>query len=687
MATRYWVGGTGTWDAVSTTNWSTLSGGTGGASAPTYADNVVFDSLSNATAYSVTFGQGFTGTGSISGTILTVTAAGTNTLAVGATINRSAGNLIQPTDTTYIRGGTYIVNQLTGTTGGVGTYTVSVSQTVTSTAIGAVAACADLTVAAPLTGAVTFAAVANGIAGISIYGSMTLPATNMTWASRGEVVFCANTTGKTITTNGTGIGANNDKCITFDGIGGGWTLGSALTSTFATATTGVRFNGGSFSTGNFTLSANQFASLGTFTRSVSLGSSTINCTIANWGFTSTGLTFTSGTSTVSLSSNNANVTFAGGGLTYYNVTTTNTGVGTKTFSGANTFNNLSFVNRVAGGEDFVIFSADQTVNGALSLGLGTVSLNVQPRRMFRSDVFGTQRTIALGASATVSTFAQIDFKDIAFTGTQTPISGTNIGSGGNCSGITFTTPKTVYNVVGGNWTNTVWATTPTGSAALANFPIIHDNAVITDSAIASGGTVTAINNTVYGNVDFSSRTLPINFNLTLTPLFYGALILSPAVTITGATIRTGTAAATYTISGTASGVLTPIVSTSVSLTSLASAAAIGDVSVSGGATASLTGLLASGSTTPPTIYLLTSVYPTGVQSIGYVGDTIERGSATAYPDGQYLSGFLGYLILQAWDDKTGAAATYDPVVPSGGSGYTTINPDVDVWSPVTYGAR
>ena len=76
-----------------------------------------------------------------------------------------------------------------------------------------------------------------------------------------------------------------------------------------------------------------------------------------------------------------------------------------------------------------------------------------------------------------------------------------------------------------------------------------------------------------------------------------------------------------------------------------------------------------------------------MQSIGYVGDTIERGSATAYPDGQYLSGFLGYLILQAWDDKTGAAATYDPVVPSGGSGYTTINPDVDVWSPVTYGAR
>jgi hypothetical protein len=46
MATRYWVGGTGTWDASSTTNWSASSGGAGGASAPVAADTVIFDSLS-----------------------------------------------------------------------------------------------------------------------------------------------------------------------------------------------------------------------------------------------------------------------------------------------------------------------------------------------------------------------------------------------------------------------------------------------------------------------------------------------------------------------------------------------------------------------------------------------------------------------------------------------------------------
>ena len=57
MATRYWVGGAGTWDATTTTNWSASSGGAGGASAPTSADNVIFNTLSNATAYAVTIGN------------------------------------------------------------------------------------------------------------------------------------------------------------------------------------------------------------------------------------------------------------------------------------------------------------------------------------------------------------------------------------------------------------------------------------------------------------------------------------------------------------------------------------------------------------------------------------------------------------------------------------------------------
>ena len=51
MADRYWVGGTGTWNTTSTTNWSTTPGGGSGASVPTVADNVFFD---QAGTYTVT---------------------------------------------------------------------------------------------------------------------------------------------------------------------------------------------------------------------------------------------------------------------------------------------------------------------------------------------------------------------------------------------------------------------------------------------------------------------------------------------------------------------------------------------------------------------------------------------------------------------------------------------------------
>jgi hypothetical protein len=46
MANRFWVGGTGTWDASSTANWSATTGGASGASAPTSGDAVFFNANS-----------------------------------------------------------------------------------------------------------------------------------------------------------------------------------------------------------------------------------------------------------------------------------------------------------------------------------------------------------------------------------------------------------------------------------------------------------------------------------------------------------------------------------------------------------------------------------------------------------------------------------------------------------------
>ena len=56
MANRFWVGGAGTWNATNTTNWSTTSGGAGGASVPGVNDDVFFDA--NSGSGTVTVGSG-----------------------------------------------------------------------------------------------------------------------------------------------------------------------------------------------------------------------------------------------------------------------------------------------------------------------------------------------------------------------------------------------------------------------------------------------------------------------------------------------------------------------------------------------------------------------------------------------------------------------------------------------------
>jgi hypothetical protein len=87
MANIYWVGGTGTWDATTTTNWSLTSGGAGGAGVPTTADDVIIDTNS--------------GTGSVSGAgnnacrNLTITATQALLLNSG-TLNNLNGNFVMP---------------------------------------------------------------------------------------------------------------------------------------------------------------------------------------------------------------------------------------------------------------------------------------------------------------------------------------------------------------------------------------------------------------------------------------------------------------------------------------------------------------------------------------------------------------------------------------------------------------
>lgn len=112
-------------------------------------------------------------TGSISGNVLTVSAVGSGVVYPGATLSGTGGG--------GVASGTKVVGQLSGTTGGVGTYSLNIpSQTVTSTTITAAA----------------------GLLTVSAVGSGTLAVGDVLSGSGGGGV----TSGTTITALGTGVG-------------------------------------------------------------------------------------------------------------------------------------------------------------------------------------------------------------------------------------------------------------------------------------------------------------------------------------------------------------------------------------------------------------------------------------------------------------------------------------------------
>lgn len=122
MADRFWVGGSGNWDASSTANWAASSGGSAGASAPTSADDVYFDANSNVGtgAFTVTV----TGTSASPAACKSFTTGGTGgaldgamTLTMGATaVLDFYGSMTLPATNFSISGTTGAAMNFRGTT-------------------------------------------------------------------------------------------------------------------------------------------------------------------------------------------------------------------------------------------------------------------------------------------------------------------------------------------------------------------------------------------------------------------------------------------------------------------------------------------------------------------------------------------------------------------------------------------
>ena len=93
----YWVGGTGTWDASSNTNWAITSGGTGSAGIPKLGTNVYFDSASDLGGiFTVTISTGATCKDlTVSGLDQTMTLSGSAAMSVYGNFSVPATNFTQ----------------------------------------------------------------------------------------------------------------------------------------------------------------------------------------------------------------------------------------------------------------------------------------------------------------------------------------------------------------------------------------------------------------------------------------------------------------------------------------------------------------------------------------------------------------------------------------------------------------
>lgn len=165
-------------------------------------------------------------TASIAGTTMTVTAIGAGTvLGAGQSL---AGTGVDPATT--------IVGQLTGTAGGVGTYQVSISQTVASAAV--TASGGGLTVSAVTTGTLAVGQTLSGtgiVAGTTITGLGTGTGGAGTYAiSQPSTASAATVTASggtlTVTAVGSGALALNDA-ISGSGVTAGTTISQFLTGT------------------------------------------------------------------------------------------------------------------------------------------------------------------------------------------------------------------------------------------------------------------------------------------------------------------------------------------------------------------------------------------------------------------------------------------------------------------------
>lgn len=308
---RFWVGGTGTWDASSTANWALTSGGAPGAPAPNSTDFVFFDANSgtgtcttaagstcfqatlNSSTLGLTLGANHTMGSTFTLTLGTLTLQ-TFTLSCGAfsssntnarTIAFGTGNITltgnglavwgTATSTNLTVTGTPVVNSTYS--GSTGTRTFGVGNTAGATEANSInfnisAGSDNVDMFGSGMRDVNFTGFSGtwGATGVTktLYGSLTLSTGMSVVGGTPTLTFAATSGVKTITTNGKTI----DWAITFNGVGGTFQFADALTQGSTRAFT--------ITNGNVRLKSGTTSTVGSFATGAGTTQRTLQSTVA-----------------------------------------------------------------------------------------------------------------------------------------------------------------------------------------------------------------------------------------------------------------------------------------------------------------------------------------------------------------------------------------------------------------------
>lgn len=404
MADRYWVGGTGTWNTTSTTNWSATSGGASGASVPTVADSVFFD---QASTYTVTM------TGALACLNFNVT---------GGTVTFQNGT----TPTLDVRGGWSTVAATVWNTTGAITFSATTSRTITTNAI---------TIRSPIT--------FNGVGGTwTLQDNVTLLSTLTTTLSAGTLALNNFTLSTGIFTSTT----TTTRVITFGTTGQITITGNAATVLNMATLTGFTYTG----TATIYSSYNGATGTRTFLVGSVAGVSPTNTFSVSFGTSGTGLVIAPATDTVSLQGTYFNADFTNLTNTVSNDTRSFYGNLTVPASGGTFTAGANVTNIVAG--IAVNINVQRTLDFPFSVNSVGGTLN-----FLNNFTIGSTRTFTLTAGTlALSTF--------------TLTTGLFNSSNSNARTINFGTGKIVLNSA---TTNTIWTTGTTTNLTISGTPLVE----------------------------------------------------------------------------------------------------------------------------------------------------------------------------------------------------------------------